>query len=192
MVLVIQNYLQEAESSTFALKNNDGLILYSVSDNVGNFTEVDEIYIDVNTAPIVAEAASEAKTYADSTFSKIGHDHNSSYYTKSEVNSKLNEKANSTHTHKVSEVTYDGPVGNILVNNKTLDENLIALESAVESQGYEINSKVPTSRTINGKALTGNISLSASDVGASATGHTHSEYVNQNAFWKSSCRFYNN
>lgn len=172
-----------AESSTFALKNNDGLILYSVSDNVGN-TEVDEIYIDVNTAPIVAEAASEAKTYADSTFSKIGHDHNSSYYTKSEVNSKLNEKANSTHTHKVSEVTYDGPVGNILVNNKTLDENLIALESAVESQGYEINSKVPTSRTINGKALTGNISLSASDVGASATGHTHSEYVNQNAFGK--------
>lgn len=32
---------------------------------------------------------------------------------------------------------------------------------------------VPTSRTINGKALNANVTLSAGDVGASATGHTH-------------------
>lgn len=32
---------------------------------------------------------------------------------------------------------------------------------------------VPTSRTVNGKALSANITLTASDVGASATGHTH-------------------
>ena len=38
----------------------------------------------------------------------------------------------------------------------------------------QIDAKVPTSRTINGKALSSNISLSASDVGASASGHTHS------------------
>lgn len=31
---------------------------------------------------------------------------------------------------------------------------------------YQLDAKVPTSRTINGKALTGNITLSASDVGA--------------------------
>ena len=41
---------------------------------------------------------------------------------------------------------------------------------------------VPTSRTINGKALSANISLTASDVGAAASSHTHSTYVNQNAF----------
>ena len=35
------------------------------------------------------------------------------------------------------------------------------------------DSKVPTSRTINGKALTGNITLSASDVGAASSSHTH-------------------
>lgn len=34
---------------------------------------------------------------------------------------------------------------------------------------------VPTSRTINGKALTGNITLSASDVGAAPSGHTHAD-----------------
>ena len=32
---------------------------------------------------------------------------------------------------------------------------------------------VPTSRTVNSKALTGNISLTASDVGAAPSGHTH-------------------
>ena len=34
---------------------------------------------------------------------------------------------------------------------------------------------VPTSRTINNKALSANISLTASDVGASATGHKHTK-----------------
>ena len=37
----------------------------------------------------------------------------------------------------------------------------------------QLNGKVPTSRTVNGKALSENITLSASDVGAAATSHTH-------------------
>ena len=37
----------------------------------------------------------------------------------------------------------------------------------------QLDNKVPTSRTINGKALSSNIALSASDVGASASNHTH-------------------
>ena len=36
---------------------------------------------------------------------------------------------------------------------------------------------VPTSRTVNGKALTSNISLTAGDVGAAATNHTHDTYL---------------
>ena len=42
--------------------------------------------------------------------------------------------------------------------------------TSVDLSGY-----VPTSRTVNGKALTGNISLSASDVGAAASSHTHDD-----------------
>ncbi len=42
--------------------------------------------------------------------------------------------------------------------------------SSIQTQ---LDGKVPTSRTINGKALTGNIKLSASDVGASASDHNH-------------------
>ena len=38
-------------------------------------------------------------------------------------------------------------------------------------------SAVPTTRTVNGKALSSNISLSASDVGAAASGHTHTGLV---------------
>ena len=36
---------------------------------------------------------------------------------------------------------------------------------------------VPTSRTVNGKALTSNISLTAGDVGAAAINHTHDTYL---------------
>ena len=74
---------------------------------------------------------------------------------KSYTDSAVSTKANSSHTHSISNVT----------NLQT-----------------SLDTKVPTSRTVNGKALSADITLSASDVGASASGHTHSSYVNQNAF----------
>lgn len=43
--------------------------------------------------------------------------------------------------------------------------------SAIQTQ---LNGKVPTSRTVNGKALSSNISLSYGDVGAAAASHSHS------------------
>lgn len=43
--------------------------------------------------------------------------------------------------------------------------------SAIQTQ---LNDKVPTSRTVNGKALSSNISLSYGDVGAAAASHSHS------------------
>lgn len=60
-------------------------------------------------------------------------------------------------------------------NNLTSTSTTDSLSAA---QGKVLNDKfssyVPTSRTVNGKALSANISLTASDVGASASGHTHS------------------
>ena len=75
--------------------------------------------------------------------------------TKSYVDSAVSKKANSSHTHSISNITN--------------------LQSTLDG-------KVPTSRTVNGKALSSNITLSASDVGAAASSHSHSSYVNQNAF----------
>ena len=74
---------------------------------------------------------------------------------KAYVTNAISGKANSSHTHSISNVTN--------------------LQSSLDA-------KVPTSRTVNGKALSTNITLSASDVGAAESGHTHSSYVNQNAF----------
>ena len=84
-------------------------------------------------------------------------------YTKAEMDSALAGKqaagsyAPSSHTHSISNVT------NL---QNTLD------------------AKVPTSRTVNGKALSSNISLTYGDVGAAPESHTHDAYINQNAFGK--------
>lgn len=41
---------------------------------------------------------------------------------------------------------------------------------------------VPTNRTVNGKALSDNISLTYSDVGAAASSHSHSNYITKAMF----------
>ena len=46
----------------------------------------------------------------------------------------------------------------------------------------QLNAKVPTSRTVNGKALTGNITLSASDVGADASGSASSALTSAKSY----------
>ena len=74
------------------------------------------------------------------------HSHNDLYYTETEIDQKLSGKANATHSHAISEVTN--------------------LQSTLDA-------KVPTSRTINSKPLTANVSLSASDVGAAPASHDH-------------------
>ena len=83
----------------------------------------------------------------------------SAYETTEDAQSKLDEaktyadtavsgKANTSHSHIISDVTN--------------------LQSTLDG-------KVPTSRTVNGKSLTANISLSASDVGAASSTHTHDD-----------------
>lgn len=47
---------------------------------------------------------------------------------------------------------------------------LDGVTSAIQTQ---LNGKVPTSRTVNGKALSSNITLAASDVGAAPSAHNH-------------------
>lgn len=63
------------------------------------------------------------------------------------------------------------PIQNNLTSTAT-DQSLSA------AQGKALNDKfgsyVPTSRTVNGKALSANISLSAGDVGAAPASHSHS------------------
>ena len=66
----------------------------------------------------------------------------------------IEDGANKTIIDAALSSTSTNPVQNKVINTKfnTIQSN--------------IDNKVPTSRTVNGKALTGNITLSASDVGA--------------------------
>lgn len=67
----------------------------------------------------------------------------------------VNGKANASHTHTIANVTN--------------------LQSSLDA-------KVPTTRTINGKALSSNITLSASDVGADASGSANTALSNANTY----------
>ena len=54
------------------------------------------------------------------------------------------------------------------------DGSTSSVTDANTTTSVDLSGYVPTSRTVNGKALTGNITLSAGDVGAAASSHTHS------------------
>lgn len=93
-------------------------------------------------------------------YAASNHTHDDAYYKKIEIDAKVEEinksvddKADEVHSHAVSEVTE--------LQNK-LDE------------------KVSTHTTINGKSLTSNITLSASDVGADISGTAETQVSNHN------------
>ena len=68
--------------------------------------------------------------------------------------SNIEDGANKTIVDTALSSTSTNPVQNKVINTK------------LNSMQSDIDSKVPSSRTVNGKALTANITLSASDVGA--------------------------
>lgn len=70
------------------------------------------------------------------------------FVSKTDVNAELAKKADSSHTHSIGDTTN--------------------LQSTLDG-------KVPTSRTINSKPLSANITLSASDVGAAPSSHNHDD-----------------
>lgn len=102
-----------------------------------------------------------------STFTPSSHTHDDRYYTESEINTKLNSKANSSHTHTKSQIT-DFPT-----SMPASDVYSWAKQSSKPSYSASEVGAVPTSRKVNGKALSSDISLSAGDVGAAPSSHSH-------------------
>lgn len=124
-----------------------------------------------------------------STFAPSSHTHDDRYYTESEINSKLSGKANSSHTHTKSQIT-DFPT-----SMPASDVYSWAKKSSKPSYSAGEVGAVPTSRTVNGKALSSNISLSAGDVGAAPSSHSHnyagSSSVGGNANWANGANYAN-
>lgn len=173
----------------------DGYNRDAFSFNVGTYV-----------ASITAAATSEITSYANtagtansvawgnvsgkpSTFAPSSHSHNDLYYTEAEVDSKLSGKANSSHTHTKSQIT-DFPT-----SMPASDVYSWAKASSKPSYSASEVGAVPTSRTVNGKALSSNITLSAGDVGAAASSHSHnyagSSSAGGNATWANGSTYAN-
>ena len=87
--------------------------------------------------------------------------------TQSAIKSALDGKSNTGHTHTKSQIA-DFPT-----SMPASDVYSWAKQSSKPSYSASEVGAVPTSRTVNGKALSSNITLSAGDVGAAASLHTH-------------------
>lgn len=120
-----------------------------------------------------------ASSHSHSNYSVIGHNHDEDYSATNHTHDgyattgALNEvvasvagKADASHTHAVDNAlssTSTNPVQNKVVNSA-------------------LAGKVPTTRTVNGKVLSSNITLSASDVGADASGSASSALTSARAY----------
>lgn len=96
----------------------------------------------------------------------ISHSHDDVYYTEAEIDAKLNAKADTGHSHPVDSslsATSVNPVQNKVINSA-------------------LSEKVPVSRTVNGKPLASNISLTAGDVGADVAGAAEDAVASAKAY----------
>ena len=67
-----------------------------------------------------------------------------------------------------------GTITGIKMNGDSKGTSGVVDLGTVLTAHQSLSGYVPTSRTVNGKALSSNISLTASDIGAAASSHTHS------------------
>jgi hypothetical protein len=177
-VTMVNEYGYDVPSEVvYYLNNNDKI---SANEFIGNLkgTAVKAEYAtkaiqdgDGNTITSTYETKSdaslklsEAKTYTDEQIGAMVGDESVSEQISEAIDgvtlSSLGVTATATELNKLDGVTAT-----------TAELNYVdGVTSNVQTQ---LDGKVPTSRTVNGKALSSNISLTASDVGAAASSHTH-------------------
>lgn len=116
------------------------------------------------------KVAWENITGKPSTFSPSSHTHTKSQITNFPTSMPASDvyswaKASTKPSYSWSEITSKPSTFTPASHTHTI-ANITNLQSTLDG-------KVPTSRTVNGKALSSNISLTASDVGAASSSHTH-------------------
>lgn len=141
--------------------------VFSEQNHTHTLSEIDDYAVD-STLSSASEnpVQNNVVTAALSGKANSSHAHDDRYYTESEIDSKLDSKADINHVHTIDSSlssTSTNPVQNKVINSA-------------------ISNKVPTTRTINGKALSSNITLSASDVGADASGSANTALTNAKTY----------
>ena len=103
-------------------------------------------------------------------YSQIGHKHTTADLTDYEVDTSLSSTSNNPVANKVLNEEFDAIATAMNVFEQAIDDKADAFHthsiSNVTNLQTSLDTKVPTSRNINGKALTTDITLSASDVDA--------------------------
>ena len=132
-------------------------------------SDVSSTYSSTGTAPVNGTAvASAISGKADTATSLSGYGITDAY-TKTEIDGKLSGAMHFKGTKaKVSDLPASGNTTGDMWNVQSTGANYAWDGSAWDklSENIDLSGYVPTSRTINGKALSGDISLTAGDVGA--------------------------
>jgi hypothetical protein len=167
---------------------------FAGGDIAANTLESAKAYTDAEIAEWVGDKTVSAQVQtAMDTKADVGHVHDDKYYTKSEVNTKLDGKSDKSHTHDLSKesVNYAATAGVassvewLNVQNRpdtyTPATHKHTTNDITDLQG-KLDVKVPTSRKVNNKQLTGDITLSASDVGADTAGSASAALTNAKTY----------
>lgn len=181
--------------------NNYTYTLPSAGSSLGGVKSGGDVTISAGTITVNDDSHNHVISNVDGLQSALdgkaaaSHTHDDLYYTEAEIDTKVDAleesisgKAASGHTHSAATTSADGFMsasdkskldGIATGANKTTVDSSLSSTSTNPVQNKVVNSalsgKVPTSRTVNGKALSANVTLSASDVGAAASSHTHDD-----------------
>lgn len=163
---------------------------FAGGDVAASTLEDAKAYTDAEIAEWVGDktVAAQVQT-AMATKADTDHTHDNRYYTESEINTKLAAKSDATHTHDLSNASVNyaataGVASEVAWGNVTGKPNTYNPATHKHDLGdvndlqTALNGKVPTSRKVNGKALTSDITLSASDVSADAAGSANTALTN--------------
>lgn len=153
-----------------------------------------ETYVDTKVAGLV-DAAPEALNTLNELSAALGDDPNFA----TTVATQIGNKAEKEHTHTISELT---DIGDASVNHATTADtaNAVAWSNVTDKPSTyapsvhnhaisdvadlqaTLDTKVPTTRTVNGKALSENITLNANDVNADVSGSADTALANAKSY----------
>lgn len=200
--------IPEIPTKTSDLTNDSGFITSTsiptktsqLQNDSGFITASDIPEVDLTGYETKTDASSkltEAKNYTDKKISGLINSAPTTLDTLGEIAAAMEENADVVEALE-SAIGTKANAGDLTshINNKTNPHNVTLSQLGVTATAAELNyvdgvtsnvqtqlnAKVPTSRTINGKALSTNITLSASDIGADASGAANTALNNAKAY----------
>lgn len=166
-------------NTTYSISKSGSSVVLTGSDKSSTSVSFSASDVGADVSGAASTALNNAKSYTDTEIEEAVASIQSKLDAKVPTNRTINGKALSQNISlSASDVGADasGAANTALTNAKSYtDTEISELSTSVQSK---LDAKVPTSRTVNGKALSTNITLTASDVGADASGAANTALTN--------------